>query len=176
MEPKRAHEIYLDIETLRLSYEVSGGWSNIRAFGLAVAVTWDEENGSRRWFEPDAERLIAELEKFPRIITFNGERFDLEVLRGYIPTHTLHDRSIDLLAHLKEKLGYRVKLDQVAGETLARRKTGTGEEVVGWWRAGQKEKVCRYCENDVQLLVELVDFARRNGYVLVDRQQVRVTW
>ena len=43
-------EIYLDIETLRLSHEVDGGWSNIRGFGMAVAVTWDKENGFRRWF------------------------------------------------------------------------------------------------------------------------------
>src|SRR5574337_86628 len=155
-------EIYLDIETLRLSYEVSGGWSSIRQFGLAVAVTWDEENGFRRWFEPDAGRLIAELEKFPRIITFNGEGFDLEVLRGYDPTHKLHHRSLDLLVDLKTKLGYRVKLDQVAAETLGQAKTGTGEEVVAWWRAGMKAKVCKYCENDVQLLVELVGFARKN--------------
>jgi hypothetical protein len=32
-------EIYLDVETQRLSHEVPGGWANIRAFGLAVAVT-----------------------------------------------------------------------------------------------------------------------------------------
>jgi DNA polymerase elongation subunit (family B) len=34
----------------------------------------------RTWFEPDALRLIAELETFDRIITFNGERFDFSVL------------------------------------------------------------------------------------------------
>ena len=37
-------EIYLDIETLRLSHEVEGGWANIRQFGVAVAVTWDKDN------------------------------------------------------------------------------------------------------------------------------------
>ncbi len=37
-------EIYFDVETLRLSHEVEGGWSNIARFGLAVAVTWDAQN------------------------------------------------------------------------------------------------------------------------------------
>ena len=47
-------EIYLDAETQRLSDEVSGGWENIRAFGLAVAVTWDARNEFREWYEADA--------------------------------------------------------------------------------------------------------------------------
>jgi hypothetical protein len=40
-------EVYLDIETLRLSHEVEGGWANIRQFGVAVAVTWDKDNAFR---------------------------------------------------------------------------------------------------------------------------------
>ncbi len=34
-------EIYMDAETQRVADEVEGGWENIRAFGLSVAVTWD---------------------------------------------------------------------------------------------------------------------------------------
>jgi hypothetical protein len=69
-------EIYFDVETQKLSHEVPGGWSNIQAFGLAVAVSWDEAHQFRVWFELDAQNLIAELETFDRIITYNGERFD----------------------------------------------------------------------------------------------------
>ncbi len=83
--PDTTREIFFDIETLRLSHEVDGGWSNIARFGLAVAVTWDEQNRFRRWFEPDAKALITELEQFDRIVSFNGDRFDFEVLRGYHP-------------------------------------------------------------------------------------------
>lgn len=169
-------EIYLDVETLRLSHEVPGGWSNIRQFGLAVAVTWDQAHGFRKWFEQDAQNLVAELERFARIVTFNGERFDLEVLRGYVPDHRLHRKSLDLLVHLKSTLGFRVKLDQLAEATLGRRKTGSGEEVVSWWRAGKTDQVCRYCENDVQLLMDLVAFAREKGHVIVDFKRVPVNW
>lgn len=170
------NDVYFDIETLRLSHEVPGGWSSIRKFGVAVAVTWNQEHGMRRWFEKDMERLVAELNQFARVITFNGERFDFEVLRGYIPTHKLAAKSLDLLVHLKDALGFRVSLDSLAEATLGRSKTGTGVEVVAWWRAGEKERVCKYCENDVQLLVDLVSFARKKGYVVVDGRRVPVNW
>ncbi len=173
---KIGEEIYLDVETLRLSNEVPGGWSSIRDFGLAVAVTWNESHGHRRWFEEDALALVAELEKFPRIITFNGDRFDLEVLRGYAPQHKLHTRSFDLLTDLRRKLGFRIKLDQLAADTLGHKKTGGGLQAVAWWRAGEKEKVCKYCKDDVQLLVDLVRFARERGHVIVDGSPLNVGW
>ena len=76
--PDLTREIYFDIETLRLSHEVEGGWSNIARFGLAVAVTWDAQNGFRRWFEANAKALITELGAFDRIVSYNGDRFDLK--------------------------------------------------------------------------------------------------
>src|SRR6202162_4612970 len=95
--PEAQKEIFFDIETLRLSHEVEGGWSNIARFGLAVAITWDAENRFRRWFEPDAQALISELAQFDRIVSFNGDRFDFEVLRGYHPVNKLSAKSFDLL-------------------------------------------------------------------------------
>jgi len=169
-------DIFFDAETLRLSHEVSGGWSNIAQFGLAVGVTWDSANRFRRWFEPDAKALVAELARFERIITFNGERFDFEVLRAYHSVESLYSRSFDLLTDLKRRLGFRIKLDDLARETLRQAKTGNGLEVVEWWRAGRREDVCKYCENDVQLLVDLLEFGRKNKYIVVNSKRVPVDW
>lgn len=169
-------EIYLDVETLRLSNEVPGGWQSIHQFGLAVAVTWDAEHQFREWYESDAATLVTELARYTRIITFNGNRFDLEVLRGYTPIAQLQARSLDLLASLKEKLGHRVSLSSLARETLGREKSGAGLEAVQWWRAGERAKVINYCRNDVQLLIDLVGFARQNGFVIVDARRVPVHW
>jgi DEAD/DEAH box helicase domain-containing protein len=174
--PDTQREIFFDIETLRLSHEVEGGWSNIAGFGLAVAVTWDAQNRFRRWFEPDVKPLISELSQFARIVSFNGDRFDFEVLRGYHPVSKLVPKSFDLLVDLHRKLGHRIKLDDLARETLGQQKTGDGLKVVQWWREGQKEKVCKYCENDVQLLVDLVEFARKKKYVVVNKRQLPVDW
>ncbi|MGC2421731.1 MAG: ribonuclease H-like domain-containing protein [Candidatus Acidiferrales bacterium] len=169
-------EIYLDIETLRLSNEVEGGWGNIRAFGVAVAVTWDSDNRFRRWFEGDSEKLVAELGTFTRIITFNGNRFDLEVLRAYAPVDELRQRSFDVHEKLYKQLGHRVKLDQLARDTLGRAKSGDGLQAVEWWRAGEKERVAAYCEEDVAILRDLVEHGRAKGYVVLASRQVRVAW
>jgi DEAD/DEAH box helicase domain-containing protein len=169
-------EIYLDIETLRLSHEVEGGWGNIRAFGVAVAVTWDKDNGFRHWYEEKAKHLIAELEEFTHIITFNGNRFDLEVLRAYGPVDGLRQRSFDVLEELHKVLGHRVKLDQLAKETLGSQKTGDGTQAVGWWRAGEKARVAAYCEQDVAILRDVVEHGRAKGYVVVSAKQVTVGW
>jgi DEAD/DEAH box helicase domain-containing protein len=174
--PDTEQDIFFDIETLRLSHEVEGGWSNIARFGLAVAVTWDAGNRFRRWFEPDVKALIYELGRFARIVSFNGDRFDFEVLRGYHPVGNLVPKSFDLLADLHRRLGFRIKLDDLARETLGHQKSGNGLEIVQWWREGRKEEVCKYCENDVQLLVDLVEFARRKKYVVVNKRQLPVDW
>lgn len=169
-------EIYLDIETLRLSHEVEGGWSNIRAFGVAVAVTWDKDHGFRRWFERDVDEMVKELENFTHVVTFNGNRFDLEVLRAYAPVHRLQERSFDVHEKLFQQLGHRVKLDQLAKETLGTAKSGDGLQAVEWWRAGQKDRVAEYCEQDVAILRDLVEHGRVKGYVMVSSRQVRVDW
>ena len=174
--PDLTREVFFDIETLRLSHEVDGGWSNIARFGLAVAVTWDAQNRFRRWFEPDTKALIEELGQFDRIVSFNGERFDFEVLSAYQTVNHLRGRSFDLLVDLNRRLGHRIKLDDLARETLGIQKTGNGLDIVQWWRDGRKEEVCRYCENDVQLLVDLVEFARKNKYVVAKSKKLHVDW
>ena len=163
-------EIYLDVETQRLADEVQGGWDNIRAFGLSVAVTWDAAHDFREWYEDDAVRLIGELSAFERIVTFNGDRFDLEVLSAYGDVAALRQKSVDVLRDLKRRLGFRVSLQAVAQSTLGRQKTGSGVDAVTWWRSGdpiQRRRVADYCRMDVEILRELVVYGRREGFVKV---------
>lgn len=170
------NEIYLDLETLRLSHEVPGGWSSIEKFGLAVAVTWDARHHYRHWFENDVENLLSCLRGFSRIITFNGNRFDFKVLSGYASVRDLYKKSFDLFADLKQRLGHRVKLEDVARETLGCVKSGSGLDAVNWWRAGERARVVKYCQDDVRLLIDIVTFARRNGYVNICSGPLKVDW
>lgn len=176
-------EIYLDVETQRLADEVQGGWENIRAFGLSVAVTWDAAHDFREWYEDDAVRLIGELSGFERIVTFNGDRFDLEVLSAYGDVVALRQKSEDILRDLKRRLGFRVSLQAVAQSTLGRQKTGSGVDAVAWWRSGDpilRRRVADYCRMDVEILRELVAYGRREGFVKVPsrgkEQTVFVAW
>ena len=141
-----------------------------------MAVTWDKDSAFRRWFEADAEKLVTELETFTHVITFNGNRFDLEVLRAYAPIHRLQEKSFDVHEVLFKQLGHRVKLDQLAKDTLGTAKSGDGMQAVAWWREGQKDRVAEYCEQDVAILRDVVEHGRAKGYVVVSSRQVRVNW
>jgi DEAD/DEAH box helicase domain-containing protein len=176
-------EIYLDAETQRIADEVQGGWDNIRAFGLSVAVTWDAANGYRDWYEPDAGRLIGELRAFDRIVTFNGLRFDMEVLSAYGDVRELRGKSLDLLQDLRRRLGFRVSLQTLAQSTLGKGKTGSGLDAVKWWRSGDpalRQRVVDYCRMDVEILREVVEYGRREGFVKIPSQgrdlPVYVAW
>lgn len=179
MPPEGSGDIYFDIETLRLSDEVEGGWNSIHKFGLAVAVTWDEQGKFREWYEDDAQALVSEMNGFGRIISYNGDRFDFEVLSAYASVNSINGlraKSLDLLSDLRSKLGFRVALDKLAAATLGSKKSGSGLKAVEWWRAGQRAKVVEYCRQDVQLLIDLVTFAREKGKVVVDGRDVAVDW
>ncbi|MCL6480713.1 MAG: ribonuclease H-like domain-containing protein [Firmicutes bacterium] len=173
---RTAPEIYLDVETLQLSHEVPGGWERIPDFGLAVAVTWDAIYGFREWYEEQAAALVSELAATPRIITFNGERFDLQVLSKYADVRPLYPKSLDLLKELEKLLGHRVRLESVARDTLGISKTGSGTEAVRWWREGQRQKVVEYCRRDVELLRDLVAYARRHRHIVLDGRPIPVNW
>jgi DEAD/DEAH box helicase domain-containing protein len=171
-------EIYLDTETQWLADEVQGGWDNIRGFRLSVAVTWDAVNGYREWYELDAGRLIGELRAFDRIVTFNGLRFDLEVLSAYGDIRDLRGKSLDLLQDLKRRLGFRMSLQSLAQATLGKSKTASGVEAVKWWRSGDpalRQRVVDYCRMDVEILREIVTHGRREGFVKVPSQGKELT-
>lgn len=179
-------EIYLDTESQRGPEEVRGGWDNIPAFGLAVAVTWDPAFGFREWFEPDAVPLLQELSRFPRLVTFNGNRFDLPLLSAYGPTLALLPKSFDVLADLRRRLGFRVSLEDLARATLGRGKGGSGEQALRWWRSGDpalRRKVVEYCRQDVEVLRDCVGYGREHGFVFISgpdpaapKQRVYVAW
>jgi DEAD/DEAH box helicase domain-containing protein len=141
-------------------------------------VTWNADHDYREWYEDDVVRLIGELSVFDRIVTFNGDRFDLEVLSAYGDVAALRPKSVDVLRDLKRRLGFRVSLQSVAQSTLGRQKTGSGVDAVAWWRSGDpilRRRVADYCRMDVEILRELVVYGRREGFVKVPSRGKELT-
>ena len=161
-------EIFFDLETPRWSTEVEGGWSNIPAFGMSVAVTcWDDSIAFQKWLESDAGELVKELDRGDRIIGFNSIGFDYEVLSAYVPKiHDLLDgKSFDILADIYRRLGFRVSLDNICSATLGKGKIGSGRDAVEWFRQGQIDKVVEYCQKDVELTREIYRYGQEHGFV-----------
>lgn len=157
-------EVYYDIETQKSADEV-GGWGNVQLMKVSVAVTYAQQDGFRHWAEGDIPEMIRYLGTFERVISFNGDRFDAIVLSAYGDVSAVTARSMDLLTDLKAKLGHRLTLDSLAKATLNVGKTADGLQALRWWKEGKVEEIARYCQADVQVLVDLVAFARANGYV-----------
>ena len=158
--------LVLDIETRKLVQEVKGGWDNIKDFGLAIAITMKPDEEWNWWDEPIVDELIKELEQAPLVITFNGIRFDYEVLQPYgLKPEILYPKSFDILAQFERIKGHRVSLDSVAQATLGEGKSGDGTQAVKWFREGKIDKVIEYCKQDVDLTKQIYEFILDYGYV-----------
>ncbi len=157
-------EVYYDVETQKSAEEV-GGWGNIRLMLVSIAVTWCEQDGFKRWTEEAVPALIDYLTKYDRIITFNGDRFDSQVLSHYGDVSRIRQRSFDIAPRLFSKLGHRLKLETLAQATLGIGKTADGMLALKWWKEGKIDQIAEYCEQDVKVLVDIVKFGREKGYV-----------
>ena len=175
----RSRYVVFDVETLRLSHEVDGGWKNIKDFGLAVAVTVDDQNVETVWHEADAHQLICYLNTFPRVIGFNSKRFDLAVLSAYGVVNQLHHTSLDLFEDLQRITGRRkgMSLNNIAHTMFGEEKLlPDGTEAVRLWRSGDQEnraKVIQYCTHDVALTKRILNFGMTHGYVRIPVPDLR---
>lgn len=175
-------EIFFDLETKLWSTEVEGGFSNIPAFGMSVAVTWDDGKGFQTWLEKDASELVKELERADKVIGFNSVGFDYEVLSAYVPNvHDLLDRkSFDILADIYRRLGFRLSLEVICSTTLGKSKLAKAEDAIKWYRQGEIDKVVSYCQTDVELTRELYQFGQEHGFVCYPQSgqciEVPVDW
>lgn len=162
-------EVYYDVET-QLSANEVGGWENIHLMRVSIAVSWSPLNGFRHWGEESVPQFISYLSSFQRVFSFNGDRFDAAVLSRYGDVAELRRRSVDLFVDVSKRLGHRVSLDSLAQATLGIGKSADGLQALRWWREGRLDLITMYCQQDVQALVDLVNFARANGFVrYVDR-------
>ncbi|HXT50354.1 MAG TPA: Zn-binding domain-containing protein, partial [Thermoanaerobaculia bacterium] len=168
--------LLFDLETLRSAAEV-GGWGNAHRMGIALAVICRlEEERFEVYRERDARALAATLRAARLVIGFNVRRFDYRVLAGY--TGADYNRlvpTLDLLEDVHHALGFRLRLDHLARETLGNGKTADGLQSLAWVREGRFDLVEEYCRHDVEVLRDLYLFGRREGYVMWrDREERRM--
>lgn len=167
LAPSDGRWLFFDVETLRSADEV-GGWGNIRHMGLALAVVLDASTGAFRTYrEHESGALVDDLCEADRVVGFNQERFDLEVLRGYAPAPRVAAiRSLDLMVELFGRLGFRPSLGHLAEETLGAAKSADGLQSLRWVKEGRFDLVERYCREDVLLTAALWAHGRARGHLV----------
>lgn len=155
-----------DLETKRSAAEV-GGWHRAVRMGMSVAVLYDSgQDVYSTFLEHEVEKLVGALQEMDLVIGFNNSRFDNQVLSAYTAANLHALPTLDLLQAIKNRLGYRLSLEQVATHTLGVRKTADGLMALKWFKAGEMDRIIEYCRKDVEITRNLYRFGRDNGYVL----------
>lgn len=161
--PKRFGVI--DIET-RYSADDVGGWNRADRMGVSIACVWDSgEEAMFDYEQDDMDGLVAHLQRFDLVIGFNHVKFDYAVLGGLHPFRFRSLPSLDLLIEVKNRLGYRVKLDNIASATLGAGKSADGLQALKWWKEGRLDLITEYCRQDVAVTRDVYLFGRERGHV-----------
>jgi DEAD/DEAH box helicase domain-containing protein len=164
--PRGPRVVCFDVETQRSADEV-GGWHNAHLMRVALAVTWDSHGDAfRTWRETDVAALVDHLRGADLVVGFNVRRFDYKVLGGYTDVDLGDLPTFDMLDAIHKRIGFRLKLDHVAAETLGVRKSADGLQSLRWWKEGRVDEIERYCRQDVALLRDLLAHAETHGHLM----------
>lgn len=162
---RRDRIVVFDLETQRLAQDV-GGWKNIAAMGISVGVAHSERTGFRTFTEKNIHELIAMLIESDLVVGFNHVRFDYELLQPFTSMDLRKLPNLDILTEVHKALGFRLKLDQLAAETLGTKKSGSGTDAVKWFREGRLDLIEEYCRQDVAITRDLFLHGVNSGRLL----------
>jgi DEAD/DEAH box helicase domain-containing protein len=174
--------IFFDLETQH-SFQEVGGRHHLDKLRVSVAVTYSSLTGEyKSYTEPHVFDLIEDLFSTATVIGFNIINFDYRVLTPYTSRDLTQLKTIDMLTHIHQRLGFRVSLSSLAQATLGTDKSADGLAAVKWYREGKMDELIAYCRDDVEITRRLYDHGKHKGWVsYVDRysgkkKQVAVNW
>lgn len=153
--------VVFDIETRNTFDEVES--NDPVALDISVVCAYDSKTGEyTSYLVEDLPKLWPLLEKADMLVTFNGDHFDIPLLNKYYHGDLTTIKSLDLLKEIRNSLGRRIKLDDIAEATLGKNKIAHGLEAIKWWRSGEIDKIIKYCLEDVKITKEVFDYALEN--------------
>jgi len=158
MTSSQAHVVVLDIETQNTFNDT--GSNDPASLSISLLVVYDYIDDTYRSYTEDTlGELWGTLEYTNLIIGYNSDHFDIPLLNKYYPGDLTTIPSLDLLVHVRNALGRRIRLDAIAEGTLGKNKIGHGLEAIKWWKEGRIEDIRKYCEEDVRITKEVYEYA-----------------
>ncbi len=153
--------IVFDIETIG---EIRNGAPAMETQELTVVCIWDSQtNEYSSYLKEELPKLWPILERSDVLVGYNSDHFDIPILNKYYSGDLSKIKSVDLLKEVKNVLGRRLKLDNLAQATLGAGKSGDGLQAQRWWAEGKVDLVRKYCIDDVRITKELYDYAKKHG-------------
>lgn len=163
-------EVVLDIETQNTFQDVGAYNPSLLSVSL-VGCYFYETDTFEAFFEADLPKLWPRLERAERIIGYNLVGFDYPCLQRYYSGDIMRLPTVDLLVEIEKRLGFRIKLDDVAHATLGVGKSGHGLQAVEFWKKQELEKLKDYCLQDVRVTRDVYEFALQNSFVRFNNRQ-----
>lgn len=163
-------EVVLDIETQNTFQDV-GAYNPTLLKISFVGCYFYETDTFEGFFEEDLPKLWPRLERADRVIGYNLIGFDYPCLQTYYTGDIMRLPTVDLLAEIDQRLGFRIKLDDVAQATLGVGKSGHGLMAVEYWRNGELDKLRDYCLQDVRVTRDVYEHALLHGSVFFNNRQ-----
>lgn len=151
-------EIVLDIETQNTFQDIGAYKASLLKISL-VGVYFYETDSFEAFLEPDLPKLWPRLEQSTRIIGYNLFGFDYPCMQSYYTGDIMKLPTIDIMVEIEKRIGFRVKLDDVAHATLGIGKSGHGLMAVEYWRNGEIDKLRDYCLQDVRVTRDVYEAA-----------------
>lgn len=152
--------ITFDIETIG-SFQNGGDFSNLE---VSVVGVYDSQTKKlTSYAQEEFKDMWPLFEAADMLVGYNSEHFDIPILNRYYAGDLSKIKHVDLLKEVKNVLGRRLKLDNLAEATLGVNKSGNGLDAVTWWEQGLYDKVRQYCMDDVKITDDLYLYARKHG-------------
>jgi DEAD/DEAH box helicase domain-containing protein len=166
--------LVFDIETRNTFEQVGSDLPS--ALDLSILSIFDSRDNSMKSFEMnELEKAWPLFEGIDFLVGFNSDHFDIPLLDKYYPGDLHKIKSIDLMKSVKETLGRRIKLDNIAGATLGKNKIANGLEAIKWWNEGKIDLIIKYCEEDVYITRDVFLYALNNKKVFAtDREGKKI--
>ncbi len=154
-------KVVFDIETRNVFEDV--GKADPALLDISLVGVYDYETDAyTSYLVEDLPKLWPLLEKADQLITFNGDHFDIPLLNKYYHGDLGKIKSLDLLVEVRNSLGRRIGLGNIAEATLGVGKSSNGLQAVEWWKKGDIENIRKYCLQDVKVTKEVYEYALKN--------------
>lgn len=152
--------VTFDIET-KGEFLGNGDFSNLEI--TVVGAHQSDTDELTSYWGDELHKLWPLMEHADIIVGYNSDHFDIPILNRFYPGDLTKMRSVDLLKEVKNVLGRRLRLDNIAEATLGKKKSGNGLEAQTWWAQGLREKVRDYCLDDVKITAQLYEYAKKHS-------------
>jgi DEAD/DEAH box helicase domain-containing protein len=123
----------------------------------------DESDKIYSFWEKDLDKLGKMMEQSDRVVGYNIWQFDYLVLNPYFEIDLRDLPTLDLMVAMKDSVGFRPKLDDLARANLGKTKIAKGTDAVDYWKNEELDKLEEYCLEDVRLTYDVWKVGEDSG-------------